>query len=1237
MLTENITNLDETKNRSGSHDTSENDNIENRSDSHKESEDVIRCEEIVIGTAKGTTFPVKTHGKSCNALIDTGAIRSCIKKDFYNQLQISDRRVQTLYGTFVRSANGSSLGAVGEIECIFQIGKETFKHIFIMCENMVRPMILGEDFLQKHLISINYGLDGLRTLSRHSKIIDSTISIDQDPTVRAHTRLEIPPRSVAIFEVNTEGIKNATTGQIYQFMPNSQIKEHYPGLCFTKLMYNLDDVNKPFPSKVLTQIINLYEEPAVLKKGAKLGTLLPTYEDINCISAEMPLQEFEQWKLQEKLPVVPEDRLLNEINEISDRPDEFQLSDTDKQDILPDLSKLGDRQFIISPADVDMHRKTNLEDADVTDEQRERLDLLLGKYTAAFSQHSADIGRTPLIEMDIDTGDHPPICQRPYNLPLKHLDWVKKELNMLEAAGVIESSVSPWASPVVIVPKKSDDGTIRRRLCVDFRALNALTPPVKKVGSNAKGVLSYVPLPKIDELYARLKGSRIYSTLDMRSGYYHMKLTKAAQPKTAFVTPLSKMQWRVTPFGLAQAPAYFMSLVNKVLSPFDYAFGYLDDILIFSPDVETHLEHLEQVFKRLIACDLKLKMSKCFFLKRHIQYLGHLLSGEGVSPVPEKLESLEKMPPPTNPKEIKQFLGLAGYYRKFIPRFADISRPMTRLTRKNVDFEWEEKCQLSFELLKEKLITGPILIYPDPQKPYVMFTDASKFGWSNVLTQLPDPVDKLDPLHAVAENVVITPENNMPSDVMSVSLGKTQDELLRPITYNSGLMRGSQLNWAALTKEAYAIFSSVRKLTYYIEDADTTLRSDHLPLRKFLEKNTLNTKVNNWAVEISPFRIKFEYIKGIKNTLADTMSRLLMIDPDYALEPEPDGYEFGCYAFDPLPPIEVHEIIEITTPGASECREQLRISALQSTIRQEQGRDAFCKQKIEKAIKTKESNLHYYLDGEGLLHKNVKEDNSLRQVLVIPRSMTPIMLKMAHDDLGHNGANRTYAYLRQHVYWKGMKPETEKHVRKCPACQARNPHVAQYAKLHFDVAKMPMEFISMDLIGPFYPKSSQGNTYALTVICMLTGWVTCVPIPNKETETVIEAYLHHVYVPHGGSRKILSDNGTEFKNAKFEQIAEELGVQYKVYSAPYTPQSNGRIETFHSFLKNCIAKHVSPSLEWDKVVPLACAAYNFMPNKHMKEAPFFVMYGRDPLLPLNSLLSPKVRYLGDDSNLLSHR
>ena len=274
----------------------------------------------------------------------------------------------------------------------------------------------------------------------------------------------------------------------------------------------------------------------------------------------------------------------------------LQTEDMETKKLNCDIS--SEKTFITSPVDIDTHRKVKLQDAEVLDHYKKEFEELCEEYNDIFSKDSSDIGKTPLITMEIKTGDSPPVCQRPYNLPLKHVDWVKKELDTLEKAGVITRSVSPWASPIVIVPKRTEPGEPpKKRLCVDYRVINSLLPKVNKAHSKAKGVLTLVPLPKIDEIYAQLKGSNIYSCCDARSGYHHMELLKRARPKSAFVTPTDKYEFTRCPFGLTQAPAYFQWLINKVLTGLDFAFVYLDDILIHSPDVPTHLVHMRQLFQ----------------------------------------------------------------------------------------------------------------------------------------------------------------------------------------------------------------------------------------------------------------------------------------------------------------------------------------------------------------------------------------------------------------------------------------------------------------------------------------------------------------------------------------------------------------------------------------------------------------------------------------------------------------
>ena len=321
--------------------------------------------------------------------------------------------------------------------------------------------------------------------------------------------------------------------------------------------------------------------------------------------------------------------------------------------------------------------------------------------------------------MSIDTSDHPPIARKPYSLAIKHHEWVKEESGKLLEAGVIRESHSSWSAPIVVVPK-GDGG---KRMCVDYRAWNAIS---------RKYIL---PMPRIDDILAKLGKAKFFTTLDLRSGYHHKALDKDAIKMTAFVTTFGKYEHLKVLFGLAQAPFYFQKLMNNVLNGLNFTLAYLDDIIIFTEGAEQHLKHILIVLNRLSQAKLKLKKSKCAFFKKELHYLSHLLTTDGVKPQLEKIKAISEMKPPKNQRGVREFLGMVGYYRKFISRFADAARPMTKLTRKASKFECRDDCHPGFEYLKTCLTESPILKYPNPHIRYIVFTDASDQAVATVLTQ----------------------------------------------------------------------------------------------------------------------------------------------------------------------------------------------------------------------------------------------------------------------------------------------------------------------------------------------------------------------------------------------------------------------------------------------------------------------------------------------------------------------
>ena len=397
----------------------------------------------------------------------------------------------------VRSASGSSLAPIGFTMCKLTLGNKTFENDLIVCKHLMRPLILGRDFVYENELKVFYVKNGDCKLEYKNEELVATVDIKNELALSLKGGVAIPPRNIAILNV-VSNLEEEDMEQIFNIRPSDLLSDEYPQLQIIPSIHKVDCINN---NLIPFLMINLGKDSVYLPKGHVVGFLESECIDISEIMTE---------NMATKKVIDEKYDILKEKN-------------------LEEVTFAIPSDFITSPTDVKGPRKAELQDYEVTEEELKSFQELCDKYSDVFSENSGDIGKTPLIQMDIMTGDSPPVCQRPYTLPLKHAEWVKCELNILEAAGIIVRSVSPWASPIVVVPKRSAPGKPpKRRMCVDYRALNKLLPPVKKAHSNAKGVLSLVPLPKIDEIYAKLKDSKVFSTLDMRSGYHHVEMTKEA-------------------------------------------------------------------------------------------------------------------------------------------------------------------------------------------------------------------------------------------------------------------------------------------------------------------------------------------------------------------------------------------------------------------------------------------------------------------------------------------------------------------------------------------------------------------------------------------------------------------------------------------------------------------------------------------------------------------------------------
>ena len=447
---------------------------------------------------------------------------------------------------------------------------------------------------------------------------------------------------------------------------------------------------------------------------------------------------------------------------------------------------------------------------------------MLGNYNDLFVRSDEDLGHTTLVEHTIDTGENHPCKQPPRRLPLAQRDIADVEVDKLLVRGLIEPCDSPWASPIVLVTKK--DGSTR--FCIDYRRLNNVTRK------------DAFQIPRIDENFEALSGAEWFSTLDMASGYWQVSVAEQDRHKTAFCTRKGLFQWRVLPFGLSNAPSTFSRLMELVLRGilWERCLVYLDDIIIFGRDFESALENLRHVFDRLRRAGLKLKAKKCKLFQKTVKFLGHVVSKEGVQCDPEKVECVQNWKVPECVTEVRSFLGLASYYRRFIPQYAQIADPLTRLTEKGRKFTWNDQCQQAFEALKQKLVTAPVLAYPQTEGLMVLDTDASAVSISGCVSQI-------------------------------------QNGEERVIAYGSKALSAAQRRYCTTKRELLAVVKFVKYYRTYLWGRHFMVRTDHASLRWLLNFKDPEGMLARWLSVLNTYDFEIVHRPGAKHNNADSLTR----------------------------------------------------------------------------------------------------------------------------------------------------------------------------------------------------------------------------------------------------------------------------------------------------------------------------------------------------------------------------
>ena len=830
---------------------------------------------------------------------------------------------------------------------------------------------------------------------------------------------------------------------------------------------------------------------------------------------------------------------------------------------------------------------------------------LLREYDDVFVGPSRGLGRTQEVEGHrIDTGDEKPIRQRLRRLPPKRRGIVEEFIQELLDQQCIRPSSSEWASPIVIVKKK--DGS--PRLCIDYRKVNAVT---KK---------DAYPLPRIDDALDQLSGKAYFCTFDLASGYYQLPMSERDAHKTAFITHLGLFEWLVLPMGLSNSPATFQRCMNAILGDItdNNCLVYLDDIISFGSDFEDTLHGLRQLFARLRLANLRLKPKKCTLFQTEVGYLGHVVSREGIQTDPSKVAAVAEWETPKCIRDVRSFLGLASYYRKFIPRFATVAAPLSRLTEKNVKFIWTEDCQVAFDGLKVALTTAPLLAYPRETGKYIIDTDASLVGIGAVLSQI-------------------------------------QEGEERVIAYASKSLSRSQRRYCTTKRELLAVvqFVTVTFRNYLAPEDEFIIRTDHASLRWLMNFREAEGLMGRWFQLLAEFHFVIQHRKGNKHLNADALSRAppRKCKRDNCPECHP-SLDLQCFtllamlhAMDETNEevgINSHETTSNDLPLASHdlgldwsvedlIQDQIKDDDVQTFIQLkkkyvDEKPPAQLMSALSKDVKLYWTRWEEYELISGVLYRLGSGDKD-RLCYVVPLHRRKQVLQYLHSNpvAGHFGVYRTSAAATRRFYWPRMRADIRRYVKSCLTCERAKAGPGKgRSPLKQEISGARNERIAFDIIGPL-PESRTGNRYILTVGDYFSKYFIAVPLRRHTAEDVAEAIVIEWICKLGGCPlTIHSDRAPEFCSKVMKQIWEMLQIHH-TKTLPYRPQSDGMVERFNGtiqqMLKCAIGKHKD---RWDEMLPYVIMAYNATEQASTGCSPNLLCFGEELVMPVDLLYGCKV-------------
>ena len=801
---------------------------------------------------------------------------------------------------------------------------------------------------------------------------------------------------------------------------------------------------------------------------------------------------------------------------------------------------------------------------------KRKLQDQLYRLRDVFSNEGDDIGQTDVVQCTVKLKSGTvPVRQknRPLNPAME--EDLRKQLQQWLDKGIVEPSKSPWSSPLVPVRKK--DGAIR--WAVDLRLVNQCV-----VGD------SY-PLPRIEQLLETSGGHRIYSSLDASAAYHTIPMADDAKEITAFSTPDGLFHYCKMPFGLSTAPAVYSRFIAIVLSPLGTRglSVYLDDVLVYSNKPEEHLDRLVQVLEAHQAAGIKIKPAKTRLFQESTQYLGHVLSKDGIAMIPSYVESIVNWPSPTTSKQLTTLLGFTGYYRQFLKNYAQLVAPLTKQKRKP-KLDWTEECEENFQELKKQFQAAPIRAVPvyDGVHPFKLTTDYSGQAIAAVLSQLQNGQERL---------------------IAAVGRRTTKGES----------------NYSSAKGEISAVVYGIRKFHHILSFAKFQIITDSAAL-KYLHtlKNTRGI-TGRWLQELAGYQFEVHHRAGKINNNADSLSRAEHLKPPS----EEEEQEQADYVFQ----IEETPITQTLSRLA---------------IKEAQDQDGLCQLAKQWVLAGRKpelkelrgSTMEVYvlrqqfeqlrLASDQVLVIDRPENNldTLQEKIVLPESLhgRAFFLTHQHATAGHFGQRATLARQRRNFYYPGQAADIENRVKLCETCIQKNP------RLHLkDVQHQPhrwgypLEMLFVDLVGPL-PKSTDGFQYILTVQDAYSRFLNLYPIRSKTSAEVTRTLVDRFVGNFGCPTAIHSDNGTEFTSAVWSGLMKALEIKV-IHGPPYNCQSNSverAHRTLHAVMRTCMARE---DMEWPRFLPTIQLAFNSKVNTSTGVTPLLAFTGREVRLPIDLMVS----------------